>query len=156
MQFVIAAVGRFGSGPAHGAERALYARFAERLTPPPTLVEVEEKRPLPAAERMRREGEMLLAAVPPGAFVIALDERGRPLASAAFAERLGRLRDEGRRQTALLIGGADGLDEPVRRAADLILSLGAMTWPHLLVRGLIAEQLFRAQSILAGHPYHRA
>lgn len=156
MQFHIAAVGRFGSGRAHAAERALYERFAERLTPPPILIEVEEKRPLPTAERMRREGELLLAAIPAGAFVIALDERGRTLTSTAFAERLGRLRDEGCRQTAVLIGGADGLDDPIRRAAGLILSLGAMTWPHLLVRGLIAEQLFRAQSILAGHPYHRA
>ena len=156
MQFHIATVGRFGSGPAHAAERALYERFAERLTPPPVLIEVEEKRPLPVAERMRREGQLLLGAVPAGAFVIALDERGRVLTSVAFAERLGRLRDEGCRQAALLIGGADGLDEPVRRTAGLILSLGAMTWPHLLVRGLVVEQLFRAQSILAGHPYHRA
>lgn len=156
MQFVIAAVGRFGGGRAHGAERALYERFAERVVPPPSLVEVEEKRPLPTAERMRREGELLLGAVPPGAYVVALDERGRTLTSAAFAERLGRLRDEGRRQVAFVIGGADGLDEPVRARADIVLSLGAMTWPHLLVRGLVAEQLFRAQSILAGHPYHRA
>jgi len=156
MQFYIAAVGRFGGGRAHAAERSLFERFAGRIVPSPILTEVEEKRPLAAAERRRREGELLLAAVPAGAFMVALDERGRQWASADLAARLGRLRDEGRRHVAFLIGGADGLDEPVRAAADLVLSLGAMTWPHLLVRGLIAEQIFRAQSILAGHPYHRA
>ena len=156
MQFHIAAVGRFGGGRAHAAERALFERFAERIAPPPLLVEVEEKRPLAAAERRRREAELLLAALPPGAFVVALDEKGRQMSSADLAERLGRLRDEGRRHVVFVIGGADGLDEAVRQAADLVLSLGPMTWPHLLVRGLIAEQIFRAQSILAGHPYHRA
>lgn len=156
MQFHIAAVGRFGGRRAHAAERSLFERFAERIVPPPILVEVEEKRPLAAAERRRREAELLLAALPSGAFVVALDETGRQLASADLAERLGRLRDEGRRHVAFVIGGADGLDEAVRQAADLVLSLGPMTWPHLLVRGLIAEQIFRAQSILAGHPYHRA
>mgnify|MGYP000992530467 CR=1 FL=1 len=156
MQFHIAAVGRFGGGRAHAAERALFERFAERIVPPPILVEVEDKRPLAAAERRRREAELLLAASPTGAFVVALDERGRQLTSPELAGRLGRLRDEGRRHVAFVIGGADGLDEAVRQAADLVLSLGPMTWPHLLVRGLIAEQIFRAQSILAGHPYHRA
>ncbi|MDX9861260.1 MAG: 23S rRNA (pseudouridine(1915)-N(3))-methyltransferase RlmH [Rhodospirillales bacterium] len=156
MQFHIAAVGRFGGGRAHAAERALFERFAERIVPPPILVEVEDKRPLAAAERRRREAELLLAALPTGAFVVALDERGRQLTSPELAGRLGRLRDEGRRHIAFVIGGADGLDEAVRQAADLVLSLGPMTWPHLLVRGLIAEQIFRAQSILAGHPYHRA
>lgn len=156
MQFHIAAVGRFGGGRAHAAERALFERFAERIAPPPILVEVEEKRPLAPPERRRREGDLLLAALPAGAFVVVLDEKGRQLASAELADRLGRLRDEGTRHVAFVIGGADGHDEAVRQAAHLMLSLGPMTWPHLLVRGLIAEQIFRAQSILAGHPYHRA
>ena len=86
---------------------------------------------------------------------MALDERGRSLSSAAFADYLGRRRDEGVADLAFVIGGADGLAERVRSRADLVLSLGAPTWPHLLVRGLLAEQLYRAQSILAGHPYHR-
>lgn len=156
MQFHIAAVGRFGRGAAHQAERLLYERFAARIAPPPVLTEIEEKKPLPTAQRVSREGERLLAAVPAGAFVVALDERGKTISSADFAKRLGALRDDGRRDVAFLIGGADGLDGAVRKAADLVLSLGSMTWPHLVVRGLIAEQVFRAQSILAGHPYHRA
>ncbi len=155
MHIHILAVGRYGRGQAHASEKALYEQFARRIVPPPSLIEVEEKRPLPVADRMRREGELLLAALPEGAFVVALDEHGRELSSKDFAERLGRLRDEGRRSVAFLIGGADGLDAPVKAAADLTISLGRMTWPHMLVRALIAEQIFRAQSILSGHPYHR-
>jgi 23S rRNA (pseudouridine1915-N3)-methyltransferase len=86
---------------------------------------------------------------------VVLDERGKAEASAAFAARLGAWRDDGVRNVAFLIGGADGHDARVRKRADAILSFGAMTWPHLLVRAMLAEQLYRAHSILAGHPYHR-
>ena len=102
------------------------------------------------------EGPELLAAVPPGAVVVALDGRGRDLTSEAFADQLGRWRDEGTRAVAFLIGGADGLGPAVRERASLVLSLGSMTWPHMLVRAMLAEQLYRATTILAGHPYHRA
>ncbi len=156
MNFHILAVGRFGRGRSHSAERDLFEEFARRITPPPALVEVEEKRPLAGAERKRREAELLSAALPAGAFVIALDERGKTLSSVEFAERIAALRDGGRRDIAFVIGGADGLAESFRASADLVLSFGKMTWPHMLVRGLLAEQIFRAQSILAGHPYHRA
>lgn len=152
MRFILAGVGRARNGP----ERTLYEHYAGRLRPPPLLREVEERRPLPVAQRVAREGEMLLAAIPDGAAVVALDERGEMLSSEAFARRLGGWRDGGVPAVAFLIGGADGHDEAVRRRADLVLSLGPMTWPHMLVRGLLAEQLFRAQSILSGHPYHRA
>lgn len=155
MHIHILAVGRYGRGRAHAAEKDLFEQFARRIVPRPTLVEVEEKRPLPVSDRMRREGDLLLGAVPEGAYVIALDEHGREFSSTAFAKRLGRLRDEGRRSIAFLIGGADGLSTPVRDAANLTLSLGSMTWPHMLVRAMLAEQIFRAQSILSGHPYHR-
>ena len=87
--------------------------------------------------------------------VIALDERGKNLTSADLARKLGQWRDEGRADVAFLIGGADGHGPGVKERADLVLSLGAMTWPHMLVRALLAEQLFRAQCILEGHPYHR-
>jgi 23S rRNA (pseudouridine1915-N3)-methyltransferase len=87
--------------------------------------------------------------------VVALDERGAALSSAAFAERLGTWRDGGIPDLAFLIGGADGLADTVRQRAGLVLSLGLMTWPHLLARGLLLEQIYRAQQILAGHPYHR-
>ena len=84
-----------------------------------------------------------------------LDEKGAAMGSLVFAERLGRWRDDGIREARFLIGGADGFDEAERAAADLLLGFGAMTWPHLLARAMLAEQLWRATSILAGHPYHR-
>jgi 23S rRNA (pseudouridine1915-N3)-methyltransferase len=151
MRLHIIAVGRLKPGP----HEALARHYAERLTSPPTIREVEEKRPLPPAELREREGALLLAAVPKGAILVALDARGKTLASEAFAERLARWRDDGAGDLAFVIGGAEGLAETVRRQAQLVLSLGAMTWPHLLVRGMLMEQLYRAQQILAGHPYHR-
>ena len=91
----------------------------------------------------------------PGTILVALDERGVQLGSIAFAERLGRWRDDGRREARFLIGAADGLDAEVRDAAELLLGFGQATWPHLLARAMLAEQLWRATSILANHPYHR-
>lgn len=152
MRIVLVAVGRGRSG----VERDLYDHYAARLTWPLSLKEVEPKGTLPPARLKAREAELLLAVVPNGAKLVALDERGEALASEAFAKRLGAWRDEGVAATAFLIGGADGLDETLKARADLRLSLGRVTWPHLLVRGLLAEQLYRAQQILAGHPYHRA
>lgn len=152
MRLWLAAIGRAKAGP----ERELYDQYAKRLNPPLTLWEGEEKRPLPVADRKQSEARMLLAAIPPKATVVALDERGTVLTSEAFAEKMGRWRDGGTGDLAFLIGGADGHGDPVRERADFMLSLGSMTWPHLLVRTLMAEQLWRAQSILAGHPYHRS
>lgn len=152
MDILIAAVGRAKKGP----ERALFEHYAGRLKSPLVLREVEEKRPLPPPQRMAREAELLLACVPAGARVVALDERGKTLGSAAFAEKLGGWRDEAVPAVAFLIGGADGHDDSLRARADLLLGFGAMTWPHMLVRGMLAEQLYRAQSIQDGHPYHRA
>jgi 23S rRNA (pseudouridine1915-N3)-methyltransferase len=155
VRIVIVAVGRAKAGPA----RALYEEYQSRLRPAPELIEVEERRPLPAAALKRREGELIEAALARRSgrrIVVALDERGRALASRPFAEALASWRGRGFDEAAFLIGGADGLDEPLREAAGLVLSLGPMTWPHLLVRGLLAEQLYRAQQIAAGHPYHRA
>ncbi len=106
--------------------------------------------------QVEAEAEELLAAVPPGAALVALDERGRDLTSEALAGQLGRWRDEGARAAAFLIGGPDGLGAAARERASLVLSLGRMTWPHMLVRAMLAEQLYRATTILAGHPYHRA
>ena len=105
---------------------------------------------------MAREAELLRAALPRGAVRIALDERGKTLDSAAFARRLGAWCEEGRPALGFWIGGAEGLHPELRAEADLVLSFGAMTWPHLLVRALLAEQLYRAETILTGHPYHRA
>jgi len=151
LRIFIAAVGRMRAGP----EKELYRQYAERLNWPVTVREVEDKRAPAGAARRRREGELLLAALTPNMAVVALDEGGRETTSPALAERLGRWRDDGRRDVAFVIGGADGLDRQVRERAELVLSLGRLTWPHLLVRALLAEQLYRAQQILAGHPYHR-
>ena len=151
MRLHIVAVGKLKAGP----HLALARHYADRLAWPLAVREVEEKRPLPAAELKEREGALLLAAAPAGAVLVALDERGRALTSAAFAQKLAQWRDAGISDLAFLIGGADGLSDGVRQKAQLVLSLGAMTWPHLLVRGMLLEQLYRAQQILAGHPYHR-
>ena len=152
MRMTLVTAGRFGSG--HQEERRLFERYAQRLPFPLDLKEVEEKKRLPPDKLKRREAELLLGAVPKGAVVIALDESGKSMSTRAFADRLGAWRDDGR-DIALIIGGADGLDDSVTGRADLVLSLGKLTWPHLLVRALIAEQIYRAHCILTGHPYHR-
>lgn len=150
MRLTLIAVGRAKRGP----EQELFNSYRKRLNPGLDLVEVEEKRPLSGAELKAREAELIAAKIPDGAFLIALDERGKPASSRKFAEKLGDLRDGGR-DIAFIIGGADGLDESLRARADMILGFGPQTWPHMLVRAMLAEQVYRGQSILAGHPYHR-
>jgi len=152
MNVLIAAIGRAKPGP----ERDLYASYVARLPWHVDLKEIEIKKELATDVRRAREGEALLAALPDGARVVVLDERGKALDSAGFAKKLGGWRDESIRNIAFLIGGADGHDEAVRKRADLVIGLGTMTWPHMLVRAMLAEQLYRAHSILTGHPYHRA
>lgn len=151
MRLTIACIGRN-----RGPERDLYDHYARRIRWPLALRELEEKRKLPADQLMRREGELLLAAVPAGAVLVALDRRGKALDSQGFADRLARWRDNSVSDIAFLIGGADGHAEALLKKADLLLSFGAMTWPHLLARAMLAEQIYRAQQVLAGHPYHRA
>ena len=152
MKITIACIGRAGRGP----ERELYEHYAGRIRWPLALRELDERKKLPPAELVRREGELLLGAVPDKAVVVALDRRGKALDSAGFAQRLGRWRDDGVAELAFLIGGADGHGESLLKQASLVLSFGAMTWPHLLARAMLAEQIYRAQQMLAGHPYHRA
>jgi 23S rRNA (pseudouridine1915-N3)-methyltransferase len=152
LRLTLACIGRAGRGP----ERDLYEHYASRIRWPLTLRELEEKKKLPPVELVRREGELLLGAVPDKAVLVALDRRGKVLDSEAFAQRLSRWRDDGIADVAFLIGGADGHGEPLLQRATLMLSFGAMTWPHLLARAMLAEQIYRAQQLLAGHPYHRA
>lgn len=152
MKITIAAIGRASRGP----ERDLYEHYAGRIRWPLTLRELEEKKKLPPAEMMRREGELLLEAVPPGAVLVALDRRGKALDSETLARRLARWRDDSVADVAFLIGGADGHTETLLQKAGLVLSFGAMTWPHQLARAMLAEQIYRCQQLLAGHPYHRA
>ena len=148
---MIVAVGRWKAGP----EKALYGLYEKRIQPQLQLKEVGEKKRLSGADLTRSEGQLLLNAVPDGARIVVLDRIGKGLSSRALAETLDRWRDDGVRSTAFVIGGADGLDQAVLQHADLKLSLGPQTWPHMMVRAMLAEQLYRAQAILSGHPYHR-
>lgn len=155
MRLQILAIGKGLGGP----EAALAGAYVDRLNAlaPRSRIGPASLRELEA--RGGREGEtqaLLAAAEKTGAERrVALDERGRALPSRAFAETLGRWRDDGVREAAFLIGGADGHASAAREQADLVLSFGAATWPHGLVRALLAEQLYRAATILIGHPYHR-
>ena len=134
----IVARGRIGRGP----EAELVDRYVKRLTWPVRLTELPDTGGrMPSVEGQTR--------------IVMLDETGEMLGSRAIAERLGRWRDEAVRETRFLIGAADGFDDAERANADLLLSFGRATWPHLLARAMLAEQLWRAVSILANHPYHR-
>ena len=144
------AVGRARQGP----EAAILDRYAARLKPRLTLVEFNDGFGNPA-EIKRREAADLLAAVTVRDYVIALDQAGDALGSPELAAAVRRWTETGRRLN-FLVGGAEGLDAAVLARADATLSLGRLTWPHMLVRPMLAEQLYRAQTILAGHPYHRA
>lgn len=160
MRVVVAAVGRMKRGP----ERELLDRYLTRAralsrgvgVPTIDLVEVEEGRGRSADERRREEAAALTARLPEGATAVVLDERGASSSSAAFAERVGRMIDGGTPALALVIGGPDGLDAAFRASAAHVMGFGAATLPHQLVRVILAEQLYRALTILAGHPYHRA
>ena len=160
MRLVIAAVGRLKDGP----ERALVDRYRERLAPlakrlglaPVAWHEIGESRSTNSATRREEEGAVLLKLVRETEFLIALDERGNAMTSAGFAHSLAKARDGGAKAAGIVLGGADGLSQAVRDAAHLKVSFGAVTLPHGLARIVLAEQLYRAATILAGHPYHRA
>jgi 23S rRNA (pseudouridine1915-N3)-methyltransferase len=151
MKIMVVAIGRAKASP----ERELFQTYSARLPWAVELKEIEIKKESDTNVRRNLEGEALLGSVPPQARLVALDERGRAETSGEFATRIGRWQDDGARTIVFLIGGADGLNEAVRSRADTVLSFGALTWPHMLVRALLAEQLYRAHSILSGHPYHR-
>lgn len=156
MRLHLCAVGRLRAGP----ERVLVDDYLQRLDRsgralglgPVQEHEVEDKK----NAGMGAEGELLARAVPAGAVLVTLDERGKLLTSPEFAALLAKWRDAGRQDLAFVIGGADGIDQGLRARADFSISFGAMVWPHMLVRVMLAEQLYRAASILAGAPYHRA
>ena len=143
------AIGRLRGGP----ELELFDRYNTRLRPRLTVTELAEERGTPAVVK-RKEGAALLGGLPRDAFVVPLDLGGHVLDSEAFAGRLGQWVGLSR-PVCFLIGGAEGLDASVIGRADSVLSLGVMTWPHFLVRAMLAEQLYRAQAIAQGHPYHR-
>jgi 23S rRNA (pseudouridine1915-N3)-methyltransferase len=160
MRLSIIAIGRLKDGP----ERELYQRYAKRIDEagrgvalgPLTLAEFPEARQASAKQRQADEAQRLIGAADGSDLMVALDERGKTFGSEAFARWLGAQRDEGRRTIAFLIGGADGHGEAVSARVPFKMSLGPMTLPHGLARIVLAEQLYRAATILAGHPYHRA
>ncbi len=143
-----------GKAPAKAPEMELFARYAKRIRPALTLVEFTDGQGAPA-EIKRREGEAILSALKPEEFLIALDIDGAAPDSPGLAKLLAGWLERSKK-LAFVIGGAEGLDAPVLARAGAKLSLGTLTWPHMLVRPMLAEQIYRAQSILAGHPYHRA
>ena len=155
MRIVIAAVGRMRSGPEESLTRDYLARAGQAgrgmALGPFDMVEIDERK----ARDRESQSARLVEAIPAGAQAIALDERGRSMTSPEFAAMLARLRDRGTGECAFLVGGADGHDERLRARADRLLSFGPMVWPHMLVRAMLAEQIYRAVSILGGSPYHR-
>lgn len=160
MRLTIAAIGKLPRGP----ENDLCSKLADRANAlarstklgPLSLREIETKAALRSGEDAKRaEADALRAALKGCDRLIALDERGASLSSAQFAERLIRWRDSGARDVGFLVGGADGLEARLRDEADLVLCFGALTWPHALARAMLIEQLYRASTIAAGHPYHR-
>jgi 23S rRNA (pseudouridine1915-N3)-methyltransferase len=156
MRIHICAVGRLRVGP----EKTLIDDYLTRFDRtgrahglgPAKLIEVEDRK----GGGMGAEAALLRRALPKGALICTLDERGKTLSSPQFSNSLAKWRDAGRSDLALVIGGADGIDPGLRAEADFSLSFGAMVWPHMLVRVMVAEQLYRAATILAGGPYHRA
>jgi 23S rRNA (pseudouridine1915-N3)-methyltransferase len=158
MLIIIAAIGKLKAGP----ERELFARFIERATSAGRNVgltfvvrEFPESRASTGPLRKDQEATALIDSLSPGAVLVALDEAGRSFDSRAFTERLGRWRDSGTDELAVAIGGADGHGAALLEKSTLRLAFGPMTWPHQLVRVMLAEQLYRAVTILSGHPYHR-
>jgi 23S rRNA (pseudouridine1915-N3)-methyltransferase len=159
MRLALVCVGKLKAGP----ERLLFDRYFKRLTEGARgagltgvdLREIAESRARRPAERRTEEGTAILASVPKGAVLVLLDERAPSATSEEWAADIGRARDAARAAYAVAIGGPDGLDPSLGAAAHRTLSFGQMTWPHQLVRVMAGEQLYRALTILAGHPYHR-
>jgi 23S rRNA (pseudouridine1915-N3)-methyltransferase len=159
MRIALLAIGRMKQGP----ERELVSRYLDRAVAAGKplgltgfdVAEQAESRAGSAAARKADEARAISGHLPSGGIVIALDERGKTLGSEDFARRLARWRDDGKAAVSFVIGGADGLDPAFAASADLTLSFSPLTWPHQLVRIMLAEQLYRATTILSGHPYHR-
>ena len=160
MRLVVAAIGRLKSGAEHELSER-YRKRAEQVGRRIGLREVEvldirESRAAEVAKRLLEESIALANIIPERAAIVILDQRGENLDSATLAQRIARWRDDGRPATVFIVGGDDGLAQTLRDKATLKLAFGAATWPHQLVRSMLLEQIYRAMTILAGHPYHRA
>ena len=151
MNLTIIAVGRMKKGP----EKSLWDNYAKRLRWPLKLIEVEAKNLYSVEKIRRKEAELLLSRVPKTSVLVALDQNGLAVSSVDFSKKIGKWQDNGMNNLALVVGGSDGLDKSVLDKAQLSISLGRMTWPHMMVRAMLGEQLYRASTILQGHPYHK-
>jgi len=151
MKITIIAAGKSKQSPAG----EMCSEYIKRLPWSVDIIEIEEKRPLSPPEKMKSEGEKLLAAVPKGAFAIALDKGGKTCSSREFSKAFDKWISAGSAHIAFIIGGADGLSKDVLDAVQTRLSFGVMTWPHQLARVMLLEQLYRAWAIHEGHPYHK-
>ena len=156
MRLHLCVVGRLRRGPEFDLINDYLGRFEKTGRNlglgPAQIIEVEDKK----NGGMEAEAVLLRRSIPKGALTMILDERGQVISSIKFADRLAQWRDKGQQDIAILIGGADGLSPALRKEADFALSFGSMVWPHMLARVMLSEQLYRAASILAGSPYHRA
>jgi len=156
MRILIAAVGQARGRARDGPEAALVAEYLRRLPWQVQVAEVAQSRAAEAGRRKAEEAAALDRILPAGHALVALDERGEDLASTELAARLDRLRQDGQLPIAFAIGGPDGLDPDLAARARFRLAFGRQTWPHLMVRAMLAEQIYRAYTILEGHPYHRS
>ena len=152
MKIIIGAVGKMKK---KSPEEALINDYISKTRWPVEVKEVEEKRALPVDELKVAESDLLLRALPTDTKIVVLDERGETLSSRQLAERMRMWQDGGVGTVAFLIGGANGHSEQLRQRADLKLSFGRMTLPHMLMRVVLSEQIYRAKTILDGHPYHK-
>ena len=150
MKITVCAIGRLKAGP----EKDLWERYRIRLRCPLKIIELEERKKVSAMELKRLEGALLTDAIPASTLVIALDKGGKSFSSSDFANQLSSWNDMGQNLT-FLIGGSNGIDQSTLDNAHLQMSFGTATWPHMLARILLIEQLYRAEQILAGTPYHR-
>ena len=148
MQLSIISIGRFR----HGIEYDLFSHYKRRINWQLNIKEIDDRK---TRGQKHLEGNLLLTAVPNQAYMVTLDEQGRNVTSIEFAEQFRNWQNSGIKNVVFLIGGANGLSEEVKRQSNLSIAFGCVTWPHLLLRGMLMEQLYRAQQILAGHPYHR-
>jgi len=151
MRFLLLAVGRDRRGPTAELVETYLKRCPWKIEP----IEIPPRTQGDRQRRLSEEAEKIRQALPTDAAIIALDERGEDFSSRDFAEQIQHFRDDGRSAIAFLIGGADGLDPSLLKAADRRLAFGRAVWPHRLVKVMLAEQIYRASTILSGHPYHR-
>jgi 23S rRNA (pseudouridine1915-N3)-methyltransferase len=150
MKIKIIAVGKI-----KGPEQALVERYSKRLPWPLEIVEIDDRQRRSANQKKDRETQAIAARLPKNPALIALSQSGKPLSSLELAKTIDRYQEDAHKELVFLIGGADGLGQTLLARSDLELSFGPMTWPHMMARAMLVEQIYRAASILAGHPYHR-